>query len=157
MGQIHRPVHAQAEEKGRSETMTMETKVMKSTAFDGGSRVPTPAARYSPAVRRGPILAISGQVPFMPGSLLAGEAPPAFEEQVRAVFTNLSNVLESAGASFDDVVMVRVYLAREEDFPVMNAVFNETFTDRFPARTTVWVHLPAGILVEADLLAVVDP
>jgi enamine deaminase RidA (YjgF/YER057c/UK114 family) len=91
----------------------------------------------------------------MPGSLPAGTERTGFEEQARRVFSHLRYVLDSAGASFDDVVMVRAYLAREEDFPALNAVFDETFKTPFPVRTTVWVHLPGGLLIEADLLAVV--
>ena len=129
---------------------------LRSVAYDGGGQVPAPAAHYSPAIRRGPVLAVSGQVPFMPGAVPAGSEPPGFEEQARQVFANLASVLGSAGSSFDDVIMVRVYLAREEDFATLNAVFDETFSAPYPARTTVWVHLPAGLLIEADLLAVVE-
>jgi len=136
--------------------VTTHETLMESVAFSGNGLVPTPAAHYSPAIRRGPILAVSGQVPFMPGSLPDGAEPPGIEPQARAVFNNLAQVLQSAGASFADVVMVRIYLAREEDFAAMNAVFNEVFAAPFPARTTVWVRFPGGILIEADLLAVVD-
>ncbi|MFE3027163.1 RidA family protein [Nocardia tengchongensis] len=124
---------------------------MHTTAF-AAENIPGPAANYSPAVRRGPILAVSGQVAFLPGHI--DGPPPGIEEQAEAVFANLRSVLAAAGSSFADVVMVRIYLAREEDFAAMNEVFDRTFTPPFPARTTVWVHLPAGLLIEADLLAV---
>ncbi|MFF9143381.1 RidA family protein [Streptomyces sp. NPDC014861] len=114
---------------------------------------PAPAARYSPVVRRGPLLAVSGQVPFLPGRL-DGPAP-GIREQARAVFTYLQELLEAAGADVSDVLMVRIYLAREEDFAVMNELFDEVFGDVRPARTTVWVHLPGELLIEVDLMAVV--
>ncbi|MGW8487961.1 RidA family protein [Streptomyces sp. NPDC055886] len=114
---------------------------------------PAPAARYSPVVRRGPLLAVSGQVPFVPGRL---DGPvPGFREQARAVFTHLQELLGTAGAAVSDVLTVRIYLAREEDFAAMNELFDEVFGDVAPARTTVWVHLPGGLLIEADVLAVV--
>ncbi|MEA5360325.1 RidA family protein [Amycolatopsis sp., V23-08] len=113
---------------------------------------PPPAAGYSPVVRRGPLLAISGQVPFLPGRL---EGPvPGFREQARTVFGYLVQLLETAGAGVPDVLVVRIYLAREQDFPVMNEVFDEVFGEVRPARTTVWVDLPGGLLIEADVLAV---
>lgn len=127
---------------------------MQSHTFDSTDAVPAPAANYALAVRRGPILAVSGQVAFLPGQLL-GPAPD-IEAQARVVFDNLRHVLSLAGATFADVVMVRIYLAHEEDFGVLNAVFNEVFDKVRPARTTVWVHLPGGLLVEVDLLAVLD-
>ncbi len=114
--------------------------------------IPAPAASYSPAVRRGGILAVSGQVGLRPRQTSA--AGIGISEQTRQVFVNLRAVLAEAGASFADVVMVRVLLAREEDFAPMNEIFRETFTEPYPARTTAWVHLPFGLLVEADLLAV---
>jgi 2-iminobutanoate/2-iminopropanoate deaminase len=114
---------------------------------------PAPAARYSPVVRRGQLLAISGQVPFLPGQL--DGPPPGFREQARTVFTYLQELLETAGAGVSDVLMVRLYLAREEDFAAMNEIFDEMFGDVRPARTTVWVNLPGDLLIEADILAVV--
>ncbi|MFE3319304.1 RidA family protein [Nocardia sp. NPDC059195] len=124
---------------------------MESTVYSAPG-VPAPAANYSPAIRRGPVLAVSGQVAYLPGQLTG--PPMGIEDQARAVFGNLRAVLAAAQASLSDVVMVRIYLAREEDFATMNKVFDETFAPPFPARTTVWVTLPAGLLIEVDLLAV---
>lgn len=112
-----------------------------------------PAANYSPAVRRGGIVAVSGQIAFAPGSYGPGGAP-GIQEQARLVFDNVRRLLEAAGSSFSEVIMVRVFLTREQDFAAMNAVFNETFTEPYPARTTAWGHLPGGLLIEADALAV---
>jgi len=114
---------------------------------------PAPAARYSPVVRRGPLVAVSGQVPFLPGRL-DGPAP-GIREQTRTVFGCLLELLGAAGATVSDVLTVRLYLAREEDFAAVNEIFDEVFGDVRPARTTVWVHLPGELLVEADVLAVV--
>jgi len=114
---------------------------------------PSPAALYSPAVRRGALLAVSGQVPFLPGRL---EGPAGdIREQARAVFGHLQQLLELAGAGLGDILMVRIYLTREADFAGMNEVFDEVFGEVRPARTTVWVHLPGELLIEADVLAVV--
>ena len=114
---------------------------------------PEPSARYSPAVRRGQVVAVSGQVPFLPGRI--DGPPPAFREQAEAVFDYLRQLLEEAGAAVSDVITVRIYLAREEDFPVMNEIFDKVFGEVRPTRTTIWVHLPGGLLIEADALAVI--
>lgn len=114
---------------------------------------PEPSAQYAPAVRRGQLVAVSGQVPFLPGRI--DGPPPGFREQAEAVFSYLQQLLEAAGASVSDVITVRIYLAREEDFPVMNEIFDKVFGEVCPARTTIWVHLPGGLLIEADALAVI--
>ena len=65
-------------------------------------------------------------------------------------------MLEAGGASFDDVVMCRVYLTDTAHFGELNEAYGEFVTEPYPARTTVYVGLPAGLLVEIDALAVVD-
>ena len=67
-------------------------------------------------------------------------------------------MLAAAGASFDDVIMLRVYLTTRDHFAPMNAAYGEFLADRcevLPARTTVFVGLPEEeMLVEIDALAV---
>jgi enamine deaminase RidA (YjgF/YER057c/UK114 family) len=75
-------------------------------------------------------------------------------EQTRQTFKNLEAVLAAAGSSFDDVVMVRVYLTDTGHFGEFNETYNALLTEPYPARTTVYVGLPAGLLVEIDVLAV---
>jgi reactive intermediate/imine deaminase len=113
---------------------------------------PAPAASYSQAVRKGNILQVAGQGPTDPTT---GEfAGSGIAEQTRQTLRNVEAILRAAGASFDDVVMMRVYLTDVAHFAAMNDVYT-TFVDApFPARTTVFVSLPAGMLVEIDALAV---
>lgn len=77
-------------------------------------------------------------------------------EQVRQAMTNVQAVLEGASASFADVVMLHVYLTEEGHFREMNKVLGEFLSEPFPVRTTVYVKLPPGMLVEVDALAVVE-
>jgi enamine deaminase RidA (YjgF/YER057c/UK114 family) len=63
-------------------------------------------------------------------------------------------VLAAARSSFDDVVMVRVYLTDTGHFGEFNKTYNTLLEEPYPARTTVYVGLPAGLLVEIDVLAV---
>jgi len=117
--------------------------------------VPSPAGPYSHAVRIGNIVAIAGQAGIDPttGEVVSDN----IEEQTERTFENLANALAAAGASLDDVIQTRVFLADGEDFAAMNAVYERYFTAPYPARTTVGVHLLMGLLVEIDVLAVHEP
>ncbi len=77
-------------------------------------------------------------------------------EQTRQTLDNVVAILTAAGASFDDVLMTRVYLTSVDDFAAMNEVYTTYVAEPFPGRTTVYVGLPAGMLVEIDVLAVLD-
>lgn len=115
---------------------------------------PKPAATYNQAVRVGNILQVAGQGPGDPTSgKLVGET---VQEQTEQTLQNVGAILRAAGASFDDVVMMRVYLTRNDDFRGMNEIYARYVTDPFPARTTVFTGLGAGMLVEIDALAVLE-
>jgi reactive intermediate/imine deaminase len=115
---------------------------------------PDPVASYSQAIRKGNILQVAGQGPVDPAT---GEfAGATIGEQTRQVLANIRAILRAAGSDFDDVVMMRVYLRDGADFPGMNEVYGSVIPAPFPARTTVYVGLPAGMLVEIDALAVLD-
>lgn len=115
---------------------------------------PEPVANYSPAVRKGNILQLAGQVAVDPKT--SEPVGTTVGAQTRQVFANLDAVLAEAGAGWDDVVMVRAYLTDTGHFAEFNEVYNQLVGEPYPARTTVYVGLPAGLLVEIDLLAVVD-
>jgi 2-iminobutanoate/2-iminopropanoate deaminase len=113
---------------------------------------PRPIAKFSQGVRKGNIVQVAGQVAFdaETGSIVGGTV----KEQTVQTLRNVASVLEAAGASFDDVVMLRVYLTDTAHFGEMNEAYGEFMTEPYSARTTVYVGLPAGLLVEIDALAV---
>lgn len=117
-------------------------------------RAPRPVAAYSQAVRSGSVLQVAGQGPGdrATGRLVEG----GITEQTRQTLDNIAVILAEAGASFDDVVTMRVYLADLADFDAMNEVYTTYVRAPFPARTTVGVALLGGMLVEIDALAVVE-
>jgi 2-iminobutanoate/2-iminopropanoate deaminase len=116
-------------------------------------KAPSPSADYSQGVMKGGILQVAGQGPADPAT---GEfAGTTVGEQTRQTMRNVQAILQEAGASFDDVVMMRVYLTDKDHFAEMNAVYSEFVTEPFPARTTIFVGLGKGMLVEIDALAVV--
>jgi 2-iminobutanoate/2-iminopropanoate deaminase len=111
-----------------------------------------PVGPFSPAVRAGEFLFLSGQVAQDPltGKLIAGDV----STQTEQIFKNLRGVLRAAGKSFTDVVRVGVYLIDMQDFAHMNAVYARHFDAPYPARTTVAVAaLPLGAVVEIEVIA----
>ena len=117
-------------------------------------RAPQAIGPYSQAVRAGNQIYCSGQIPIDPatGSIIDGD----ISAQTRQVLTNLSHVLQAAGASLDHVVKTTVYLADMGDFAAMNAVYATFFSSPAPARSTVQAaRLPRDARVEIDVIAVI--
>jgi len=82
-----------------------------------------------------------------------GEIPGDVGEQTRLCFENLRKVLDEAGARFEDVVKVNVYLTDVvKDFDTMNKVYKDYFPSDYPARTAVGI--PS--LVNPDLKVEVE-
>lgn len=114
---------------------------------------PAAIGPYSQAIKSGNLLFLSGQIPIDPktGNLVDG----GIEAQTRQVFSNISAILEAAGASLDNVVSAGVFLADMNDFAKMNAIYAEHFSSPAPARATVQVaRLPKDCLVEIQVTAV---
>jgi len=114
--------------------------------------VSKPVGAYSPAVRAGDFVFVSGQVPRDPRTgALSGED---IEGQVRQTLRNVEGALTAAGASLDDVVSTTVYLANVDDWGKFNDVYKEMFRPPYPARTAIGANL-RGILVEISVVAYV--
>jgi|SoiMetStandDraft_5_1073268.scaffolds.fasta_scaffold60399_2 2-iminobutanoate/2-iminopropanoate deaminase len=115
-------------------------------------QAPQPAGPYSQNARVGAVVQAAGQVGLRPdGTLLEGVG-----DQTRQALRNVLAVLEAAGARESDIISVRVFLTDVSHFQEMNAAYETAFSQPPPARTTVYVGLPAGLLVEIDALAVVE-
>jgi 2-iminobutanoate/2-iminopropanoate deaminase len=111
-----------------------------------------PVGPFSPAVRAGESLYLSGQVAQDPvsGRLIQGDAA----QQTEQILRNVEAVLRAAGKTLSDVVRVGVFLTDMRDFQAMNAVYGRIFQAPYPARTTVAVaELPLGAAVEIDVIA----
>jgi 2-iminobutanoate/2-iminopropanoate deaminase len=115
--------------------------------------VPAPRGPYSPAVKAGGFIYVSGQVPVDPATNQAQLGDVAVE--TRQVLKNIEANLAACGATMADVVRCTVYLTNIADFAAMNAVYAEVFGDAKPARTTIGVaSLPLpGARVEIDAIA----
>ena len=116
---------------------------------------PKPVAPYSHVVEADGWLFVTGQLATDPedDSL---PLPDGIEAQARKVMDNLRRALAGAGASFENVVQVRIFLTDfDRDYATLNRIYAEYFPpDRLPARTTVGVtRLARGGIVEVDLIA----
>jgi 2-iminobutanoate/2-iminopropanoate deaminase len=82
-------------------------------------------------------------------------AGPTLEEQARQAFENLRRVLEAGGSGMDRVVNTTVLVADISQFGVVNELFAEYFATSPPARMTMTVPLPKGLLFSIGCVAVV--
>jgi len=114
---------------------------------------PAPVGPYSPALRAGPLLFVSGQIPIDPatGRLVDGDIAAL---TVRAL-ENIGALLRAAGLTYADVVRTTVFLADLNDFQAMNQAYGRFFSPPYPARSTVQAaRLPLDARVEIDAIAV---
>jgi 2-iminobutanoate/2-iminopropanoate deaminase len=124
---------------------------MSKTAIISPELTP-PVGPFSQAIQVNGFLFLSGQVAQDPvtGKLVPGDIAAETEQ----VFSNVAAVLRAVGKGFDDVLSVRVFLTRIEDYQAVNAIYARHFKEPFPARTAVGVAaLPLGASVEVDLIA----
>ncbi len=107
---------------------------------------------YSPAVRAGDFLFISGQIPLDPqsGALLQG----SIEAQTQRCLEQIKEILAAVGASLADLVKVTIYLVDMKDFEAVNRAYAAYFDLEPPARACVAVSvLPKGARIEIEAVA----
>ncbi len=110
---------------------------------------------YSPALKIGNLLFLSGSIPLDPtsGQLVEG----GIAEQTRRVMENIKALLEAGGASFQNVARTTVFMVDLGEFATMNEIYASYFTAPYPARSTVQVvKLPRDVRVEIDVIAVLE-
>ena len=114
--------------------------------------VVVPRGPYSPAVRAGDFLFVSGQGPIDPATNQYSYGDIAHE--TRQVLNNIRRILEGCGATLADVVKCSVFLSDGRDFKAMNEVYAEFFDAAKPARTTVETKFAdPKMKVEIDCIA----
>ena len=108
---------------------------------------------YSPAIRAGNLLFLSGQIPIDPASGVLVEGDIA--AQTEQVMRNICALLDAAGAGVEHLVRTTVFLADMNEFTAMNERYAKFLVDPPPARATVQVaRLPRDVRVEIDAIAV---
>ncbi len=115
---------------------------------------PAPVGPYNQAILANGTLYLAGQIALNPttGELVMG----SIEEETHQVMTNLKNVLENAGMTFDNVVKCSVFVKNMQNYSRINAVYAQYFNDdTAPARELVEVSgLPKYVNVEISAIAV---
>lgn len=113
---------------------------------------PKPKGAYSPIVRAGDFLFVSGQGPVDPvtNEFVASD----IRAQTQLTLENVERVLMGAGASRANIVRCGVFLAHAADFHAMNDAYGAFFADGAPARTTVQAGFPEPTMkIEIDCIA----
>jgi 2-iminobutanoate/2-iminopropanoate deaminase len=119
-----------------------------------GSDVPSGIGPYSAAVRAGGFLFVSGQPGVDPPT--AQPVGPTFGEQARQAFQNLAAVLRAGGSNPELVVSTTVLIAHAGDFAELNQLFAQFFAHEPPARMTMQVPLPHGLLISIGCVALAE-
>ena len=112
-------------------------------------RAPAAIGPYSQGVVANGLLFTAVQIPLDPhtGQIVEG----GVVKQTERVLANLRAILDSVGASWNDVVKTTVFLHDMNDFPVVNDTYAKTLGEARPARSTVQVSaLPRNVLGEID-------
>lgn len=114
-------------------------------------KAPKAIGTYSQAVMVDRTVYLSGQIPLVPESMDLIEGDMA--SQIRRVFDNLTAVCQAAGGELDDIVKLNVFLTDLGDFPIVNEIMAEYFSEPYPARAAIGVAaLPKGAGVEMDAI-----
>jgi len=112
-------------------------------------KAPQAIGTYSQAVKVANTVYMSGQIPLIPETMEMIQG--SVEEQIHQVFRNLQAVAEAAGGSFDNVVKLNIFLTDLSNFPTVNQVMAQYFSEPYPARAAIGVkELPRAADVEMD-------
>ena len=112
-------------------------------------KAPQAIGTYSQAVKSGNTVYLSGQIPLVPETMemIAGD----IKVQIHRVFQNLQAVAQASGGNLSDIAKLNVFLTDLANFPIVNEVMAEYFTEPYPARAAIGVAaLPKDAVVEMD-------
>lgn len=114
-------------------------------------KAPAAIGPYSQAIEVNGMVYTSGVIPVDPAT---GNIPEGSVEQAKQAFQNLSNLLEAAGTSTDNVVKTTVFIKEMNDFAAINEVYAQFFSAPYPARSCVEVaRLPKDVMLEIEAIA----
>lgn len=107
---------------------------------------------YSSAVVAGEHCYVAGTGGFIPGTTMLVEG--GIEAEIQQTMRNLRATLEEAGFGLSDVVSTTCYLRDMADWPLLNMIYSQYFTENAPARAAVAVaDMPAGANIEITCIA----
>jgi reactive intermediate/imine deaminase len=114
-----------------------------------------PTRPFSPAVRVGNMLYLSGQI-GTPDATSGSVVPGGIEAETRQTLENIKDVLQRTGSSMDRVVKCTVMLADMREWDRMNVVYATYFPKNKPARSALGANgLALGARVEIECWATV--
>jgi len=119
---------------------------------NGSNKIPVPIGAYSPAVKMGNILFISGQLPIDPntGNIVEGN----IQIQTKQILENLKKLLKLYSFTLNDVVKTTIFLENMDNFSEFNQAYAEYFRVEYPARSCVGVTcLAKNAAIEIEAIA----
>ena len=117
-------------------------------------KAPQAIGPYSQAKIIGNLVLTSGQIPLKADGSLVSDS---FENESIQVLDNINEILKAAGSNIDNIIKLTVYLTDLKNFSVLNAVFENYFSNSLPARSTVEVSkLPRNVRVEIEAIGFID-
>ena len=118
-------------------------------------KAPQAIGTYSQAVKVDNTVYLSGQIPLVPETMEIVEG--GISTEIHRVFENLRAVCQAAGGDLKDIVKLNIFLTDLANFPTVNEVMAEFFSEPYPARAAIGVAaLPKGVGVEMDAVMVLD-
>lgn len=118
------------------------------------NKAPAAVGPYSQGIKVGNMIYTSGQLAINAetGELLKGD----IKKETSLCLENVKAVLEAGGASLNNIVKITVFVTDIKNFPLINEVYAEYFSDHKPARSLVEVsNLPKGGDIEIEAIAVI--
>lgn len=112
---------------------------------------PKPIGVYSPAIKIGSTIYISGQIPIDPttGDIVKGD----FKNQAKQAFANVKTLTMAAGGNVNDIVKLTIYLTDLNNFAYVNEVMLELFEKPYPARAVIGIKaLPKNAAIEIEAI-----
>jgi len=113
---------------------------------------PVAIGPYSPALKIGNQIFVSGQLPMDPqtGEIVEG----GIETQTKQSLQNLKTVLKPYSIDFSNIVKVTIFLKDMDNFPRVNEIYSQYFDSQFPARSCIEVsRLPKDAQIEIEAIA----
>lgn len=116
-------------------------------------KAPKALGPYSPAVKLGDFVYLSGQIPLHPET---GEVIGAtIEEQTHQVMKNIETTLAEMGLGFRHIVKSIIFVSDLNDFDALNEVYGSYLEEPYPARSCVQVsRLPKDVKVEIECIVI---
>ena len=113
-------------------------------------KAPGAIGPYSQAIEVNGMVFTSGVIPVDPAT---GVIPEGVEAQATQAFTNLTNLVEAAGAAMSQVVKTTVFIKEMNDFGKINEIYAKFFKEPYPSRSCVEVaRLPKDVLLEVEAI-----